>query len=423
MQLSVKELPSTNGVYIFLSGKTPVYIGKSVNIKARVKSHIENTKKDSKERAIIESSDSIKFHITDSEFSALLLESQMIQKFKPKYNVRWRDDKSYLYIKITYKDVYPKVFITRKENDAKAIYFGPFASLYVAEDILKEIRKIFPFCTQKKISKQGCFYAKIKQCNPCPNLIEKETDLNLKNELIKEYKKNIRQVKGVLEGKVDKVINELHKKIKILTKNKDYEQAILYRNKLFRIEGVLMRKHFDANSPDLYNNSEKRLIELKNLLNKYIEIDNLQRIECFDMSTLAFENSTASMVVFTDGLSNKKEYRRFKIRNEKAYSDFDMFNEVIDRRFKQNWEHPQLLIVDGGKPQLRAVKKVLANLKIEIPLIGIAKRPDRIVIGESLLTIRPPRNNQGFQLVSAMRDEAHRFAKKYHTHLRNKKML
>lgn len=421
--LSLKDLPSTNGVYVFYSHNVPVYIGKSVNIKARVKSHIENAKKDQKEKAIIESSDEIKYHITDSEFSALLLESQMIQKYKPKYNVRWRDDKSYLYIKITVKDKYPKIFITRRENSKNSIYFGPFSGMYVVEDIIKEIRKIFPFCTQKKITKQACFYAKIKQCDPCPNIIDKTEDKNTRDLLSKEYKKNIKQVRGVLEGKVDTVINELNKKINKLSLEKNYEKAIIYRNKLFRLEGVLMRKHFDANSPDLYNNSEKRLNELKNLLSKYLEIDNLQRIECFDMSTLAFENSTASMVVFTDGLSNKKEYRRFKIKNEKANSDFEMFKEVINRRFRQKWEHPQLLVVDGGKPQVRVVSKVLEELNIKIPLIGIAKRPDRLIIGSDMLSVRPPRNNTGFQLVSALRDEAHRFAKKYHTHLRKEKML
>lgn len=421
--LETKDLPSTNGVYIFYSEGIPVYIGKSVNIKARIKSHIENAKKDKKERAIIETSDEIKYHITDSEFSALLLESQMIQKYKPKYNVRWRDDKSYLYIKITINDTYPKICITRRENDKKSIYFGPFSGMYIVEDIVKEIRKIFPFCTQKKITKQACFYAKIKQCDPCPNQIEKIEDETTKHLLIKEYQKNIKQVRGVLEGKVNTVINELHKKIKKLTEEKNYEKAIVYRNKLFRLEGVLMRKHFDANSPDLYNTSEKRLNELKNLLAKYIKIDNLQRIECFDMSTLAFENSTASMVVFTDGLSNKKEYKRFKIKNKDANSDFQMFKEVINRRFKQRWEHPHLLVVDGGKPQVKVVKKILEELSLQIPLIGIAKKPDRLIISNDLLTVKPPRNNLGFQLIASMRDEAHRFAKKYHIHLRKEKML
>ncbi len=422
--LDIKDLPTTNGIYVFKYNNKPIYIGKSVNIKARVKSHIENAKSDAKERAIVEGADSIEHIVTDSEFKALLLESKLIQKYKPRYNVRWRDDKSYLYIKVTKQEQYPKFFITRKEDEKKAIYFGPFSSVRVATDILREIRKVFPFCTQKNITNRRCFYAKIKLCDPCPNEIEKADSPELKKELQKQYKDNIRNAVRVLDGKTEIVIEKLYKKISQLTKEDKYEDAIPYRNRLFRLEGVLLRRKFDTNNLEEYNKSEKRVKSLQQLLLPYYDLSKLDRIECYDMSTMSFENSTASMVVFTEGLSDKKEYKRFKIKGENVQSDFDMFKEIMTRRFRNKWPEPDLVILDGGKPQIRAAKEVLDAMQVTIPLIGIAKRPDRIVIGDdTLLTIKPPRHHPGFRLVQSMRDESHRFAKKYHVHLRTKKML
>ena len=181
---NLKNVPSMIGVYIFESKNTPIYIGKSINLKARLISHFEAAKIDSKTSGYVDGADSISYYLTDSEFKALLLESKLIQRFKPKYNVRWRDDKSYLYIKATLKDTYPKFFITRRERQKEALYFGPFQSVKVATSILREIRKVFPFCTQNKITNQRCFYSKIKLCHPCPNEIEKITDPKLKLEKI-----------------------------------------------------------------------------------------------------------------------------------------------------------------------------------------------------------------------------------------------
>jgi excinuclease ABC subunit C len=132
-----------------------------------------NQQVDAKSAGYVDSADTISYILVDSEFKSLVLESQLIQKHKPKYNVRWMDDKSYLYIKLTKKDEFPKFFITRREREKGAIYFGPFPSVRIASNLLREIRKVFPFCTQKKI-KTPCFYAKIKQCDPCPNVITQE---------------------------------------------------------------------------------------------------------------------------------------------------------------------------------------------------------------------------------------------------------
>lgn len=422
-QSSLNKAPSTAGVYLFYKGVKPLYIGKSVNIRARLKSHFESAKQPtSKAAAYVHGADHIQWIITDSEFKALVLESRMIRTHKPRYNVRWRDDKSYLYIKIT-KDTYPKISITHVEKSSKAHYYGPFSSKRVAIRILREIRRVFPFCMQTKITKQRCFYSKIGLCDPCPNIIDRTADDIEKKRLTKIYKTNIRNVKSVLDGKSDSVFKILLQQIDKFKEVQEYEEAMLYRNRYRKLESFVLRKRFDSDTLEEYNTSDRRVKELKSLLDKFIDIDELHRIECYDMSTMSFKNNTASMVVFTDGLSDKKEYKRFKL-NEKHQSDFDMFAEVIERRFKRNWEKPNLVVVDGGKPQVRKVQRVFAKMNITVPLIGIAKRPDRLIYGaQDLLTIRPPRNHLGFRMVQALRDESHRFAKKYHVYLRTKNMI
>lgn len=421
---NLKNVPTMIGVYIFAKNNKPIYIGKSINLKARLISHFESAKVDVKSAGYVDNADTISYILVDSEFKSLVLESQLIQKHKPKYNVRWMDDKSYLYIKLTKKDELPKFFITRREHEKGAIYFGPFPSVRIASNLLREIRKVFPFCTQKKITKSPCFYAKIKQCYPCPNVISQVTDEKEKAGLKKEYKNNIRQVVKVLSGQVDLVVKHLYSKIEELTEQQNFEEAIKYRDRLYRLEGIVFRRSFDSEE-DEYNVSDKRIKALKQLLIQYYPaIDSLRRIECFDMSNFAFKQATASMVVFTDGLSDKKEYKRFKIKNEKLQSDFEMIDEVIRRRLKNNWEKPNLMVIDGGRPQVRTVMKILKGINSDIKLIGIAKRPDRIIIGDqNLPTVRPRHDHPGFRLIQSLRDESHRFAKKYHVFLRNKKML
>ena len=166
MQKPPSDLPSSTGIYTFKKGENIIYIGKSVNIKVRISSHFKNALIDVKEKAIVTESDAIEYTLTDTEFNALLMESRLIQKYHPKYNSIWRDDKSYLYVKITITEAYPKLFFVRKENDGKSLYFGPFSSLQTIRDILKIIRNVYPYCTQKKITKTSCFYSKLNLCNP-----------------------------------------------------------------------------------------------------------------------------------------------------------------------------------------------------------------------------------------------------------------
>ena len=417
---AIQNLEGFAGVYSYNFKGKPLYIGKSNLVKVRLLTHLENSKIERKEGIYVSKADEIELYQTDSELNALLYESKQIQIHRPKYNVRWMDDKSYLYIKITSSEDFPKVLSVRKEQEKKALYFGPFASQEVVDTLVTTIRKVFPFCTQRKITKKACFYSKIGQCNPCPNVASTTQEKRI-------YIRNIRKVIKTLSGGSNFLELHLSKLIKSETKLQNYEQAMRYRNVLNRLKHIYSHRLFETHENHSFNRSELMIAGLKQLLSMYFsDIPSLHRIECYDVSNLSQLNSTASMIVFTDGQVNKSEYRKFKIGKTKPRGDFDMLKEAVQRRLNNKWPLPDLVVIDGGKPQIRTMLRLQAlSSKLQgIPIIGLAKHPDRIVIGnKNLPTVRPRLNNLVLNLLQQMRDEAHRFAKKYHTHLRTKNGL
>ncbi|OGK46296.1 hypothetical protein A2963_00330 [Candidatus Roizmanbacteria bacterium RIFCSPLOWO2_01_FULL_40_13] len=420
---NLAKLPSSPGVYLFKKNNTINYIGKAVSIRARIYSHLQNGKLDRKESRIVKNSSRIGYIITDSEFKALLLESELIQKYKPKYNTRWKDDKSYLYIKVTRKETYSKIFIVRREFDGKSLYFGPFPAKKDAELICKTIRKIYPFCQQSKLGTRRCFYAKIGLCHPCPSDIAKISDPAKKANLKRLYRQNIRQVIRILNGKVELALQDAYRMLKSLGKSQDYEQALVLRDKINLFETLIHKARFSPDTSLNINNSSEAVGALIRLLNQNnLRITKLSHLECYDVSNLLQKQAAASLVVFVNGLPDRSKYRKFKIRDSKAGSDLDMLEEVFRRRLRLNWPKPDLIVVDGGTPQYLRIRQVLKNLKLSLPFIAIAKHPDRLLFEDNnrLKTLRPEANNPGFNLVRHLRDEAHRFARKYHLFLRQK---
>jgi excinuclease ABC subunit C len=427
----IKLLPQTIGLYFFKNGEKYIYIGKSLNIRVRVHNHFERADFDAKERAIIENSDHIEHIICASELHALVLESQLIQKYLPPYNVIWKDNKSYLYIKIPIRDNFPRVSLVRREADGKSLYFGPYSSTRDVRFLLRAIRKVVPFCTQKQPIKKPCFYSKIGLCNPCPGQanekINKSINEEMKVQMKKTYRTNIRKVIAILEGKAESILKDLKRQILIHSDAQEYEQSLELRNKLLHLEELIHLRSFERFEYSQAYDPEVAIEKLKTILLSLSSTNSdipLSRIECYDISNLMQKEATASMVVATNGILDKAEYKRFKMKVQ-GVSDFKMLTEAITRRMNNEWKKPDLIVVDGGTPQVITISGVLKNLKVEIPLIGIAKRPDRIVVlvkGESK-TYKFSLHNEGFKLIQQLRDESHRFAKKYHTMLRGKKFM
>ena len=417
---NLEKIPAGTGVYIFADeDKRPLYIGKSVNLRARIKSHIKSALLDPKEQALVKKSAWILFYTVSFEYSALILEAQLIKKHQPPYNKIWKDDKSYLYIKIT-DEKYPKVYPIRQTEISKAKFLiGPFPSLRVVYSILKILRRIAPFCSQKKTTPHRCFYSKINLCSPCPNIIEKQKDAKEKKQLHQKYLSNIKILIKLLKGGVENIQKELETQLNESVKKEEFEKAIEIREKLKNLNRLKKLHFISAETKDYAQEFEK----LKEFAKKNWSVKDLSRIECFDISNLGSDFTTASMVVMQEGILDKKQYRRFRAKQNKQ-SDTDQINQILIRRFKNKWQNPDLIVIDGGTPQLHTALKTLQYLKLKIPVIALAKKPDRIIFSQSgkIRRIKITPSRSFLNLIALLRDEAHRFAKKYHLHLRRKNL-
>jgi excinuclease ABC subunit C len=421
--LVTDSLPAEAGVYVFENkNKKPIYIGKAVNIKQRVKQHFAD-KNSPKEKLIIQETALIKNYPTTSEFSALLLEAKLIKAYQPKYNLVLRDDKSRLYIGVT-KETYPKVRLIRKQDlKAKAFLktFGPLPNMRTAKLLLGKVRKIVPFCTEKKITKKPCFYSQLGLCSPCPNIIVGLTS-KAKQELDKKYQKNIKRLLILLNGKGRSLLNELAFELNKLSQKQRFEEAAVLRDQISALE-ILFRKQLDPLDKLTEPNyvKEKRLNQSR-ALSSFLGLKKLNRIECYDVSNLNRKEATASMVVFENGEPSPEKYRRFKI-NTLASSDPDMLTEAISRRLKHSsWPLPDLIVLDGGRPQLLKVGQYLKKSQAPpLKVVGLAKRPDRLIFSNQKVA-NLKGSEEALAYLQRMRDEAHRFAKNYHLLLRRKEL-
>ncbi len=436
-----KEAPSTCGVYQYWSSDKLLYIGKAINLRARLASHAQNAKLDEKERAIVGGSDHIKYTEVDSEFKCLLLEAKLIRENMPPYNRIWKDDKTYLYIVIDMSDPFPRPYFARAhdiESTLRSILstnhlnlYGPFPSTRIAEEVLRVIRRLIPFCMTKRVGKHSCFYSKIGLCNPCPGNILKQ-DPSQQEILTKQYRKQIKQVAKILDGKIEPVINDLKADMQNSSDTQDYEKALELRSKIERFTRFISTHTFRNSEPLSYNASSIKIEALQSALadsqiNGFTDL-RLSRIECYDASNNSMQDSVVSLVVATDGLLDRGQYRRFKIKNPNAVSDFDRLGEAIQRRLKnKTWPRPDLIVIDGGSPQLRRLRPFFDQMQDPIPYIGLAKHPDHLILpGDSrkvsdYITINVKKDNLGLHLLQQLRDEAHRFANNYRKLLESKR--
>jgi excinuclease ABC subunit C len=428
------DAPGTCGVYQYWQKDVLLYVGKAINLKARLSSHAQNARMDAKEAAIV-AGDTIRYTLCDTEFKALMLEAELIRTLKPPHNRAWKDDKTYLYIVIDLKDPFPRPYYGRahdlKENprfvsnDPKFKVFGPFPNSYIAEEVLRAIRRLIPFCMAKKVGKHACFYSRIGLCNPCPANIIKLSEFEAQK---RQYRTQIRQVVKILEGEISPVIKDLTLKMKSYSESEDFENALLIRKNIERFERFT-KTHSFSDRHFSYNDSSKKLESLRQLFIENCKLTiPLHRVECYDASNSAMHDSVVSMTVMTDGLLDNGQYRRFKIKNPRAISDFDRLDEAITRRLKNTtWDKPDLIVIDGGIPQLRRLQRIF-DKQAEPPLyIGLAKHPDRLILPEdsrkesSWITIKLAENDPGLQLLEQLRDEAHRFANAYRKILERKR--
>ena len=439
-QVKNLNIPRSPGCYQFLNSKKEIiYVGKAVDLKNRVLSYWQKSTTHSPAKySMMKQIEQVKWIETDSEIEALLLEANLVKKFQPTYNVMLRDDKRFLYIKISTEDEIPGVFMTRKVTKSGK-FFGPFVSVLPVKQTLKVIRKIWPYCTMRRRQLKPCFYYQIGRCTGvCGGIIS-----------AKDYQeKIIKPLTLFFEGKKDRIVKDLIKEMKAKEKAGDVEGAA-------RISYTLKNMQTVLRNAEVISVADKYAADVVELA-KVLELPKKPgRIEGYDISNIFGKEATGSMVVFMEGEPEKNEYRKFKIRSERDFiNDVDMLRQVLERRFKHsgeitnyklqitnensesnadekkyNWAMPDLIIIDGGKGQLNAAVKVLKKFKLDIPVIAISKgaglrsarAQDKLFFPGEKKPLELPLASPALHLVKRVRDEAHRFAIGYHRLLRKKK--
>ena len=551
LELQRKSLPNEPGVYLFKDKENKIiYVGKANNLKKRVSSYFAKmTYKDpyyeEKIKELVKQIQSIDYIVTENEKEASILENIQIKKHLPRFNVIMRDSKSYPWVAIFYSEDFPRIRILRNPEwySQENLFLGPYTDKKEIRRILRDLRKIFPYCsckTKVRTRERPCLYYQLKLCpGPCIEAINK-----------KDYLENVKEIELFLKGETNQLSNQIKEKMNQASKAQIYELAAYWRDKLEDIERATTKQHilmsqsinkdligfsYDDNYaalvimhvregkfankssftvnlkekliketeilssileqyyqdlkyslpdiiviPELYDgvnilkdilldlnqNIEIRTLiddelgvmrivnkNAKIMVNQQVEMEEIRQkerdqisktleeakdllklskepriIEGFDVSNIEGKDATASMVYFLDGMPYNKYYRHFKIRSKSTPDDVAMMKEVLTRRYtyllENDFELPDLILVDGGKGQLNAGVQVLEELGINgIPIIGLAKRLEEIYVPGQKDAIILPKNSHLLKLFQRVRDEAHRFAVRLHKKQRQKRIV
>jgi excinuclease ABC subunit C len=413
MSINLSTLPTSPGCYIYRnSAGEIIYVGKAINLKKRVSQYFQRDDAlGPKTKSLVSQIASIETKTVNSEIEALILESSLIKKYHPKYNSQLRDNKSYLYICISKLKI-PIVFTAHSSNlPTHADIYGPFPDGSSVKSLLKTIRRLFPFRSVEKHPKTLCLYCHLGLC-PGPN-----PDF-------KTYHQNITKIKKILNGHFKSLLISLNKEMKIASKSENFEKALILKNQINSLNYIVSGWH---NLKNLYadislpEDKQSQAIEsLETTLRPYLNIKDIHRIECFDISQMGTNYFVGSMVVWQNGDIDKSEYKKFKIRSKATPDDQFMMKEVVYRRLQHpGWGTPDLILVDGGKPQVSAISSIT-----DIPLIGLAKRIETIIIkkADSWVEINLPSRSEALLLLERLRNEAHRFANRYRKELMSKSL-
>lgn len=427
----LKKISNSSGIYIFKgSSNNILYIGKATNLKSRVSSYFSGRIENRPVKYAIDQIEKIETIETDSVLEALILESNLIKKHQPKYNVDLKDDKSFSYAVIT-KEKFPRILVLR-ETDLVASHwslvtdkFGPYTSKKQLEVALKIIRKIFPYHSNKQQTEKGCLDYQIGLCpGPYAGAISKT-----------DYLKNIRGIKMILEGKKKSLVKKLEKEMQEYSRKHEFEKAADIRNKIFalqHIQDIALITKEDYPHPDFEAKSTLSLNKERGLRGEGI------RLEAYDISDISGQYAVGSMVVFKNDEPDKSQYRKFKIKTVEGADDVGMMREVLMRRFNNDWPastrgdgsstrgwpKPDLILLDGGQGHLNMYERIMQGLKLGIPAIAVAKGPNRKNLELRILNLEEEskvKNIVGNKaLIKHIMDEAHRFAISYHRKVRKK---
>lgn len=436
----LKTLPASPGVYFHknTSGEV-IYVGKAANLRNRVRQYFQKSRlRDLKTDALVAEIADTDWIEVETEVDALFLEAEMVKRYMPRFNILLRDDKSVTYVRIPMNDAYPAISFTRGPLDDGAAYFGPYYSGAPVKKSLRYLRRVFPYSTHERMPNKLCFQYHL---GLCPGVEAQKTTSA-------EYKKTLKKLIRYLRGERKVIIKELERDMKTLSAEHKYEEAAIVRNRLRDLKQlgqqiIFSDKEFLDISKDLGLSGLQELLQLP---------APPRRIEGYDISHMSGTNNVASMVVATNGLADKSQYRKFKMQLP-GNNDFAHMRETMTRRFSErhkDWPKPQLVLIDGGKGQLASAMSVVAQYGLSIPMIGLAKRDEQIVFkkrsdnpaeqnvsplldksiaqkmngfveeSDDFYLVTLPKDSHIVKLLQRIRNESHRFAVSYHSTLKRK---
>jgi len=409
------NLPDSPGVYFFKKGENILYIGKATSLRDRTKSYFSKDLIVTRGPMILDmvvQANKIDWQETDSVLEALILESTLIKKYQPKYNVREKDDRSWNYVCITKEEI-PKVIIKRgkelqeakqnflscalpgvpggtlgRKNFASPFFaiYGPYTNGLQLREAMKIIRKIFPYIDGDSIKKNNKEFYKQLELVPRSNL---------------EYKNNIKNLKLFFEGKKKKILSNLQKEMRIFAKKHEFEKAGEVKRQIFALQHIqdvsLIKKNEEKFSVSSF------------------------RIEAYDIAHLSGKNMVGVMTVIENGEVVKNEYKKFIIRTQSGANDTGALEEMLSRRFRHTeWGMPSLVVVDGSVAQINVAKRVLLRYQFKVPIVSVVKNEKhkaKAIQGQEDI-IKKHKNE-----ILLANSESHRFAIAFYRQKSRKNML
>lgn len=425
----VREFPQAPGVYLMKDAQGRViYVGKAKNLRNRAGHYFTKAAaEDNRTADLVKLIADIDFLPAETEVDALLMEARLVKDIQPRFNVDLKDNKSFPYLQIRMREDFPRVEFTRTPRRRGVKLYGPFTSAKSLRAAIQVLQRVFQFRTcsldigadeERWRWFRPCILHSIRQCTaPCNFRVTRE-----------QYRKQIRALRLILEGKKARLLREMQREMQEASKALLFEKAARLRDEISALQKLSLRGDVDRDvQPEVFQIEPKKgMVGLRKILGLK---ETPRTIEGVDIAHLGGDDKVASLVSFIDGLPFKPGYRRYKIKTVAGIDDFASIREVISRRFRdldrRDNDHPppDILLIDGGKGQLNAALEAFAMLHVEPPcLLSLAKREEEIYRPGEAEPLKLSRHAAALRLLQYVRDEAHRFAQHYHHILRRKKL-
>ena len=452
LQKQVHNVPHKPGVYLMRDRfNRVIYVGKARDLRKRVSSYFLPSKiaqADLKTRAMLDAVWDFETHVVRSDAESVLLEGKLIKEYRPRYNVSFRDDKRFLLVKVDMSEEWPRFRLARFKKDDGARYFGPYAHSGALRQTLNFMRKKFGVLTFGRGS-------------PTERELKSATyqvPVRLSEINAEQYRERVVQASEFLEGHSREMIATLEEEMRKAAEKMDFEKAAELRNMIEDLRSTTkpMRRFTRGSLPSTID----PIADVQALADA-LQLPRAPRVmECFDISNISTTHVVASMVCFRNGVPDKDNYRRYRVRTVEGQDDFASMGEVVRRRYSRilleareanpdaadySQENPaetisrpsainhqistgfvrlpDLIIVDGGKGQLSAACRELQRLGLyDLPIIGLAKEHEEIYRPGRALPLQLPIDSGALRLLQRIRDEAHRFANAYHQLLMKKRI-